>query len=112
MHDIVVGLIAQAPITGGRSSYGAMALVASDEVLAALAYGMLEYEGGIVFMGSPFVAAIVNRGFFRRRAPYFRESVCSLSPSCSITLTATVRPGMLIFFTFRLPESPRPSAVG
>ena len=80
VRAIVAELIAQESITDGRSSHGAMALVASDDVLAALAYGMLEYEEGIAFMESPFVAAIVNRDFFRRRAPFFRESVCSLPP--------------------------------
>ena len=80
VRGIVDELIGCGAITDGSASHGAMALVASDEVLAILAYGMLEYEEGIAFMESPYVAAIVNRDFFRRRANSFRESVCSMGP--------------------------------
>lgn len=78
--DILAKLSDNGAITDGSASHGAMALVASDEALAQLAYGMLEYEEGISFMESPYVSAIVNRDFFRRRAPYFHTSIRTMSP--------------------------------
>jgi hypothetical protein len=80
VRSIVDGLVKGGVLTDGSSTHGAMAVVATDEALAVLAYGMLEYEEGIAFMETPYVSAIVNKDFFRRRAGYFMESVRDMPP--------------------------------
>lgn len=74
----VAALIAEGILVEGP--HGKMAIVPSDEVLGRIARHLLEYDEGIAFMSSPYVASLVDLSFFRRHAEQFKTSVASMPP--------------------------------